>query len=275
VVGMQQGIAYKVIIPQSKEFLRDEIERSLKEGFSPLIIIDPKKEPLLEYLEVLRSEGLYFTTLLLKLGRISLLNIEKIKLVLFALFLKQLEGDIEVVVEGDDFKAEIVLNPESSVIQRFREIIGHIGYELTYNILRILTEVAIEGIEGFRVGTLIIVGNPEEVLKNTIQIIPDPFVSIPKEKRNIKKEENWRGIKEFFKLDGAILVDPDGYIISGGLYVKVDKPISTKQIRVLGGRRLAAMMITKYTGSIAFGLSTSGQIFVCKNGEIVFEQNII
>ncbi|MCD6502673.1 MAG: diadenylate cyclase [Euryarchaeota archaeon] len=272
---MLQERPYRVIIPRSKKFLKEELERSLKENYIPLVIIDPRDESLVEYMNTLRSEGLYFNTLLLRLGEISLLNIEKIKLALFTLFLKQFEGDIEIVVEGNDFRAKIILNPESSVIRKFKAIIGHIGYELTYNILRILTEIAIEGIEGLRIGALIIVGNPEEVLKNTIQIIPDPFISIPRERRNIKKEENWKGIKEFFKLDGAILVDLDGYIVSGGLYVKVDKPITTKQIRVLGGRRLAAMVITKCTNSVAFGLSATGQIFVCKDGEIIFEQNII
>ncbi|UCH89362.1 MAG: diadenylate cyclase [Thermoplasmata archaeon] len=134
-------------------------------------------------------------------------------------------------------------------------------------------EIAREGREGRRIGSLFILGDSENVLKNSRQLIINPFKGHTEEERNILNSENWETIKEFAQLDGAFVIDEKGVAVSTGRYVGVSWDIYLQG--GLGGRHLAAASISKTTKAIAITVSTSGIIRIFKDGKELFKMSAI
>ena len=134
-------------------------------------------------------------------------------------------------------------------------------------------EIAREGREGRKIGSLFIIGDTENVLKNSRQLIINPFKGHTEEERNIMNEESWETIKEFAQLDGAFVVDERGVAVSSGRYVGVSWDIYLQG--GLGGRHLAAASISKTTKAVALTISASGVIRIFKDGKEVFKMSAV
>lgn len=123
-------------------------------------------------------------------------------------------------------------------------------------VLRLALELGREGREGKKVGTAFIVGDTNEVLRRSHQLILNPYKGHAEDTRDIKDPSHWETIKEFAQIDGVFIVDEKGLITSAGRYLDVN----TKSIELegLGGRHISALAITRETQAIAITISESG-----------------
>ena len=123
-------------------------------------------------------------------------------------------------------------------------------------VLRLALELGREGREGKKVGTAFIIGDTNEVLKRSHQLILNPYKGHSEDTRDIKNRSHWETIKEFAQIDGVFIVDDKGVIISAGRYLDVN----TKSIELggFGGRHISALAVTRETQAIAVTVSERG-----------------
>lgn len=128
-------------------------------------------------------------------------------------------------------------------------------------------EIAREGREGRRIGTLFTLGKAEAVLAASRPLILDPLAAHAPARTHIS-DPNLRGtIKELAQLDGAFVISDTGTVVAACRYLdasveQIDLPLG------LGSRHLAAASISQRLGAIAIVVSESGVVRVFHGGEI-------
>lgn len=132
----------------------------------------------------------------------------------------------------------------------------------------IAVEIAQEGREGKAVGTGFIIGDSENVMKNSRQLILNPFAGHPPEERMITLADLKDNIKELAQLDGVFVVRGDGLMEAAGRYLTPDA--STVDLpKGLGTRHSSVAAITTVTKAVGIVVSQSGGwIRVIKRGKI-------
>ena len=138
------------------------------------------------------------------------------------------------------------------------------------HVIVLAVEIAREGREGRRVGTLFTVGDADEVVKRSRNLILDPLFGHPRERKLVSDPETRETIKELAQLDGAFLVSDDGVAVSACRYINA----SAEEIRLplgLGSRHMAAASITYQTSAVAVVVSESSVVRVFDNGELISE----
>ncbi len=136
--------------------------------------------------------------------------------------------------------------------------------------IQLAVEVAREGREGRKVGTIFVIGDEEAVLKESRPLILDPLQGHPIESKKIDDVNMRETAKELSQLDGAFVVSADGTVISAARYLNadstgVDVPLG------LGTRHMAAAAITRATKSVAVVVSESSVVRVFNQGKIIGE----
>ncbi|MBW1859254.1 MAG: DNA integrity scanning protein DisA nucleotide-binding domain protein [Deltaproteobacteria bacterium] len=136
--------------------------------------------------------------------------------------------------------------------------------------IQLAVEVAREGREGRKVGTIFVLGDEEAVLKESSPLILDPLQGHPSESKKIDDVNMRETAKELSQLDGAFVVSADGIVISAARYLNadstgVDVPLG------LGTRHMAAAAITRATKSVAVVVSESSVVRVFHQGKIIGE----
>jgi diadenylate cyclase len=131
-------------------------------------------------------------------------------------------------------------------------------------------EIAREGREGRKIGTLFVVGDSEEVLKHSRSLILDPLFGHPDELKLIHLPDMRETVKELAQLDGAFVVSDAGVVVSACRYIDafsegISLPLG------LGSRHMAAASITKETGAVAVVVSESSIVRVFDDAEIISE----
>lgn len=141
--------------------------------------------------------------------------------------------------------------------------------EVFGEVLNIALELAAQGREGRKVGTVFVLGDHEKVLQLSRQMIINPFLGYPEEERNILNPELMGTIKEFSAIDGAFIIKDNGAIVTAGRHLSA--ALESKDFpKGLGSRHIAAAGITSITLAIAVVLSeSSGAVSVFKNGKIL------
>lgn len=137
-------------------------------------------------------------------------------------------------------------------------------------VIMLAVEIAREGREGRRIGTMFVVADTENVMRHSRNLILDPLLGHPPEAKRISDPDMRETVKELAQLDGAFVVDDDGIVVSACRYVDsfsegVDLPLG------LGSRHMAAASITKLTNSVAVVVSESSVVRVVEDGQIVSE----
>lgn len=128
-------------------------------------------------------------------------------------------------------------------------------------------EIAREGREGRRIGTLFTLGNAEAVLAASRPLILDPLAAHAPARTHIT-DPNLRGtIKELAQLDGAFVISEAGTVVAACRYLdasveQIDLPLG------LGSRHLAAASISQRLGALAIVVSESGVVRVFHRGAI-------
>src|SRR6202030_2276754 len=142
--------------------------------------------------------------------------------------------------------------------------------EVLQALIELAVEIAREGREGRRVGTLFTLGDEQTVLAKSRSLILDPLVGHPESLRHVSNP-NLRGtIKELAQLDGAFVVSHDGVVLSACRYLdafasQVDVPLG------LGSRHLAAANISAVTKAVGIVVSESSVVRLFCHGKLVGE----
>ena len=138
-------------------------------------------------------------------------------------------------------------------------------------ILNIAMELASWGREGKPVGTIFVLGDEDNVLQYSRQMVINPFKGYEKEECNVVSPDLRETLREFSAIDGAFIISHDGYILSAGRYLGA---ASQEQLtpRGLGSRHIAAAGITELTQAVAIVISEStGDVRIFKNGKVFVE----
>jgi diadenylate cyclase len=131
-------------------------------------------------------------------------------------------------------------------------------------------EIAREGREGRKIGTLFVVGDSEEVLRRSKPLILDPLHGHPDESKRINDPDVRETLKELAQLDGAFVVSDEGVVLSAARYIdavsdRLNVPLG------LGSRHVAAASVSKQTGAVAVAVSENSTVRMFDDGELVSE----
>src|SRR5437870_13847910 len=125
-------------------------------------------------------------------------------------------------------------------------------------LIGLAVEIAREGREGKRVGTLFTLGDENAVLAKSRPLILDPLLGHPESSRHVTNR-NLRGtIKELAQLDGGFVVSREGTVLSACRYLdavatQVDVPLG------LGRRHIAAANMSAVTRAVGIVVSEIGR----------------
>ncbi len=170
------------------------------------------------------------------------------------------QGVVLGLIESFDSTSIIVHKiEENPIVKVMEECEDRISSDVLKAILTIALEIADAGREGKKVGTAFVVGDVEEVLKRSHQIIINPYYGHSDNERSVLNTENWESIKEFAQIDGVFIISDDGYIHAAGRYLDIDaRDVSID--KGLGGRHVSAATITRDTVALAVTISESGGV---------------
>jgi DNA integrity scanning protein DisA with diadenylate cyclase activity len=137
-------------------------------------------------------------------------------------------------------------------------------------VVMLAVEIAREGREGRKVGTLFTVGDEEAVLTQTRALILDPLYAHANDRKRLDDANLWETVKELAQLDGAFVVSEDGVVIAAARYLNasssgIDLPLG------LGSRHMAGASISLRTNAVVVVVSESSMVRVFDEGEIVAE----
>lgn len=139
-------------------------------------------------------------------------------------------------------------------------------------VLSIASELAVEGREHRPVGAIFVIGDSDNVLQNSRQLVFNPFHGYPEEERNILSPALEETIKEFAAIDGAFIIRGDGVVLAAGRYL-MPKGKPAEPLRSgLGTRHEAAAAMTAVTDAVALVISQStSTITIFNSGRMMTE----
>jgi DNA integrity scanning protein DisA with diadenylate cyclase activity len=135
-------------------------------------------------------------------------------------------------------------------------------------VMSLALEIAREGREGRRIGTLFVVGDCQATLRHSKSLILDPLWYHPSQVKHITDFNLRETVKELAQMDGAFLVDADGTVVSACCYVNASAEGIVLPLG-LGSRHMAAAAITQTTQAVAIVVSESGRVRLFSQGKIV------
>ena len=155
----------------------------------------------------------------------------------------------------------------------FKEICSekrHVNTLVLEQTITLAVEIAREGREGRKIGTLFVVGDTEEVMRNSRPLILDPLFGHPDEQKHIADPDVRETLKELSQLDGAFVVSDEGVVVSAARYVDtvsddLDVPLG------LGSRHWAAASISKRTEAVSVVVSESSMVRMFDDGLLISE----
>lgn len=142
--------------------------------------------------------------------------------------------------------------------------------DILEDILKLAVELAREGREGRKIGTIFTVGDAESVLQRSRPMILDPLQGHADEDKHIRDANVRETLKELSPLDGAFVISNGGVAVSGARYLDasstgLDLPLG------LGSRHMAAAAMTQETNAVAVVVSQSAVVRLFDDGELVAE----
>jgi DNA integrity scanning protein DisA with diadenylate cyclase activity len=135
-------------------------------------------------------------------------------------------------------------------------------------VVLLATEIAREGREGRKIGTIFVVGDAAAVLERSTSLILDPLAGHPDQQKHIEDPDLRETVKELAQLDGAFVVSNEGVVLSACRYLNASLEAISLPLG-LGSRHMAAASITRQTHAIAIVVSESAIVRVFDAGEII------
>ena len=159
---------------------------------------------------------------------------------------------------------------KSHVFEEICSAKRRVNAEVLKQTVSLAVEIAREGREGRKIGTLFVVGDSGEVIKRSKPLILDPLQGHPDESKQIENPDMRETIKELAQLDGAFIVSNSGVVLSGARYIdsasdSLDLPLG------LGSRHMAGASISQRTNAVAVVVSESSMVRMFDDGELVSE----
>jgi diadenylate cyclase len=142
--------------------------------------------------------------------------------------------------------------------------------DILESLIGLAVEIAREGREGRRVGTLFTLGDETAVLARSRPLILDPLLGHPESSRHVTNL-NLRGtVKELAQLDGGFVVSREGIVLSAcrdldAVAAQVEVPLG------LGSRHIAAANISAVTKAVGIVVSESSVVRLFCHGKLVGE----
>lgn len=138
-------------------------------------------------------------------------------------------------------------------------------------LIQLALQIGQEGFEGHPIGTIITIGDHNNVMEKSRQMTINPFQGLSESERNVLDPKIREAIKNFSVLDGAFVIREDGVVLAAGRYLSA----ADEAVKIplgLGARHAAAAGITSTTHCAAIVVSqTSGAVRLFKNGDILLE----
>ena len=131
-------------------------------------------------------------------------------------------------------------------------------------------EIAREGREGRKIGTLFVVGDSGEVMRRSKPLILDPLQGHADEDKQIEHHDMRETIKELAQLDGAFLVSNAGVVLSAARYIDAASDNLNLPLG-LGSRHMAGASISQQTSAVSVVVSESSMVRMFDDGELVSE----
>jgi len=148
------------------------------------------------------------------------------------------------------------------------DVLENIQPEVFNAVLNLACELAAQGREYRKVGTIFVLGDEEKVMQLSQQMVINPFRGYPEEQLNILNPELEETIKEFSAIDGAFVIKGNGVLVTAGRHLNA-APDPRDLPSGLGSRHIAAAGITSVTKAVAFVISeSSGNVSIFKNGKL-------
>jgi len=142
--------------------------------------------------------------------------------------------------------------------------------ELLQSVLELAVEIAREGREGRKIGTMFVVGASSSVLELSRPLVLDPLAGHSREVKRLAHPDMRETVKELAQLDGGFVVSEEGVVLSACRYFEAP----SRGVRVplgLGTRHMAAAAVSRATRAVAIVVSTSAMVRVFDDGRIVGE----
>lgn len=139
-------------------------------------------------------------------------------------------------------------------------------------LLEIAIKFAAEGREGKPLGSIFILGDPDELEKYSRPLMLNPCAGHPKKTRHIQSHEFVETMRELASLDGAFIVDHRGVVEHAGVFLAA--PITKKVVvpEGLGTRHTASAALTAKVNCVAIVISeSSGTVTVFAKGGPILE----
>ncbi len=177
------------------------------------------------------------------------------------------EGDLIVLTDVDPGVERIVITDLLKLTDGIRPNVLEATLVIACRIGRVVRR------GGERIGAIFILGDSLNVLKESRQLVPNPFHGHEDRLRQITNPDVHDALVEFSKLDGAFVVRGDGFIQSAGVFlvatdVEMQFPVG------LGTRHMAAAAVTAYTAATAVVVSaTDGNVRAFSGGRMVLQMD--
>ena len=143
--------------------------------------------------------------------------------------------------------------------------------EVFERLLTLAMELAAEGKEGKPLGTAFILGDHENVMAMSSQLVINPFAAAPEDERNMLDPALKETLREFSTIDGAFIIRDDGVVLAAGRHLSPSVETS-KLPQGLGARHRSAAGITALTNAIAVVISEStGDVRIFSRGKLYME----
>ncbi len=155
----------------------------------------------------------------------------------------------------------------------FRELCSKrrgVNTEVLTQTIALVVEIAREGREGRKIGTLFVVGDSGEVMKNSKSLILDPLQGHADEDKHINDPNVRESLKELAQLDGAFVVSNSGVVLSAARYIDA----RSEDLNVplgLGSRHMAGASVSSRTRAVAVVVSESSMVRMFDDGELISE----
>ena len=171
----------------------------------------------------------------------------------------QEEGDLVVLTEVEH-------SVENLSISDFLKLTDAIQPKVLEIAIAIACKIGRAARRGKRLGAIFMLGDSVRVLKDSKQLIPNPFQGHDEASRRITNSDIHDAIVELAKLDGAFVIRGDGLIQTAGTFL-ISPKIKISLPTGLGARHVAAAAVTKRTTSTAVVVSaTDGNVRVFSGG---------
>ena len=214
----------------------------------------------------------------IRVPSVQLNRVDQIKLVVLLALSERIvsSGDLIVCLSGGAQRTHVDTLALVEVGQEFVLAVGDllrsrkaIDPKVFSATLNLAVELAHEGREGKPLGAIFVLGDHDQVLHNSRQMIMNPFRGHPGATRSILDPNLRETIKEFASLDGAFVVRGDGVVLSAGRHLNaVYGGDSLPQ--GLGARHAAAAAITGASKALAVTISEStGMVTIYRDGQTV------